>query len=157
MTRTDTKKRVATLLVNSGPMTARDIAKLTGHSYNTVRNALTNLGAVSDGGFPAEYSLATSDDIDTLLSTNPSLATSEKVLLIDHEEREAWVEDWNRSIPKVAKLVEKLQLYPADDPAILRDQLLKIIVPMAGLAYQLNMHADDPDWYSAIGGADPTE
>lgn len=152
MTRTDTKRRVATLLATSGPLSAGDITKLTGLSYNTVRNALEKIGAQSDGGFPAEYSYSGEIDTEKLLAQHPSLATGEEMLLIDLEQREKWVDDWNRSIPKLARHMEKLVLFPADDPKILKEQLRKIFTPMAGLAYQLQLHEDDPSWYSALGG-----
>lgn len=130
------------LAMSQAPLSIPDLAKRTGRSYNTVKKVVTTDARVTaQPGHPTRYYLAMPDQLQ-----------GQVIRLSGDKPAEGWVKWLGKVRPKLGELTtldKKLQL----DEVTRQGMILEALgINLVSLGRELQDKADEPDWYSQIGG-----
>ncbi len=158
--RHDTLRTVATTLHALGPSTVRDLAQTAGLAYNTVKHALTELGASKlSNTFPAEWMLDLGTVDEALFQPpGPKLSKTTSSTAVDLVQSDDWVSRWDALRPKFGATISHLAIDPAADPGKLAEDFAKGASTLASIAYALRQVENLPEWFELMGGElEPTQ
>lgn len=139
------KNRLAvlfTLALARAPLSIPDLAKRTGRSYNTVKKVVTKEVQVSTvPGKPTRYHLAM-----------PEQLQSDVIRVSGEQPAEGWVR-WTAKVrPKLIELTTLDKTRQLDEVKKQGMILEALGINLVSLGRALQNNADQPDWYTQIGG-----
>lgn len=133
-----------TLAMSKSPLTVDDLVTRTGKSYNTVRRVLLDDNRVQSAGkYPTYYFLAKPEQLDY-----------EYIQLTAKQPDGGWVAWMSKIRPKLSQLTE-LNSELHTKHVLKQGAILEALgINLVSLGRDLQMLADEPDWYERIGGND---
>jgi hypothetical protein len=130
------------LAIANTPLTVGDIAFRSGVSYNTVKKIVESDERVSQvGTHPLRYYMAKPDVLD-----------EQVIRLSGDEPREGWVAWLGKVSPKLAQFVRVDKTALSDDVRKQGMVLEALGMNLLLAGRKLQEHADEPDWFTLIGG-----
>jgi hypothetical protein len=130
------------------PATVKELMKLTGKSYNTVRLALVTGGAVSLGEYPERY-----EPGEYVVIPASSAPLKGVVLMVPQvPDIEDFAGRWNRNRNVFSQRLGELAIQPSADPESLIRQFTSGASTLATMAELLEQVKDKPDWHELLMG-----
>lgn len=131
-----------TLAMAQAPLTAQELSKRTGKSYNTVKAVVDADERVTKlGKHPLRYHLAKPQELDQQL-----------IRIAGDTPTEGWVQWIGKVRPKLTRLTD---IDSDMDSKSLRQQgmvLEALGINLLSLGKEIQKHSDKPDWYTLLGG-----
>lgn len=141
-----TTERVGNALAQSArALSAPEIGRITGKSYNTVRFALERLGALRSEGKPAVWTLPT--EMRAILR-----GATPTDLLVRAVDPEHIVQRWNAKRDDFCAELARVYISPQANPQTLITNLTEAASNLATLAYELERVKMNSDWYNQLIG-----
>lgn len=132
-----------TLAMAQAPLTAQELSKRAGKSYNTVKAVVDADARVTKlGKHPIRYHLAKPEQLDQQL-----------IRVEGKPPAEGWVEWIGKVRPKLTRLTD---IDSDMDSKSLRQQgmvLEALGINLLSLGKEIQKHSNKPDWYTILGGS----
>ena len=130
------------LAMSQSPLSIPDLAKRTGKSYNTVKKVVTTDARVTtQPGHPTRYYLAM-----------PEQLQGQVIRLSGDKPAEGWVTWLGKVRPKLMELTALDKTRQLDEVTKQGMILEALGVNLVSLGRDLQDYADQPDWFTKIGG-----
>lgn len=155
-----TTKEAVTKILAEGPASIKEISQKTGFANGTINRALTELNATSDGFYGAEWSITELEISEFEKSkTLPGMLSVKKKdtdegIIVSYAEIPLY--QYNLSRRSVAAALIEMEMKPEGDLKHYTESLTNIAGQFASLAYALHESADDPAWFTTLGGVEPS-
>lgn len=153
-------KIAVTQVLAEGPASIKEISGKTGLANGTITRALAELGAISDGYYGAKWTITESALQEFTKSRKlPGMRSlkvndSDEGIIVSYTDIPIY--KYNRSRHKVADALVALEIKPKGDPKNYALQITDLAGNLASLAHQLTEAADDPAWFTTLGGVEPS-
>ena len=154
-----TTKEAITKILIEGPASIKEISQKTGFANGTINRALTELNATSDGFYGAEWSITDlaisefKEDRKLPGMPNAKVKSTDEGIIVSYGEIPLY--KYNRSRHNLAQDLIAMEMEPTGDPKNYAKSLSTLAGQFASLAYALRESADDPAWFTTLGGVEP--
>jgi len=141
--------KVVVALASAGePVTLAELVIRTKLSRNSVRTAVERVG-LSDGGFPARWSLKDKIELYTPPRALEMLDITDDVA-VPYVHYDDWMDRWGAIEIVAARSSERPDA--STSPKELYERIHQAARVFSSLAYDLQQVKDSPDWFQRIGG-----